>query len=141
MLFNQIKADRDAARKEGDTFVVTALGTLLGEIQLQWSKLKVDQRGEVPDDALVGKIVLNFVGNLEELKKSKHTVAMDKELELYSKYQPKLLNATELEALVLEHLESYSESKGNKVKYVMEYLKTEYPNRYDSKQAISFIPR
>ena len=90
-LYQQITEDRKAARKAADPFKVTTLGTLLGEIQGQWSSLKVDERGEEPSDLLVGKIVINFVNNLKEFLKVKDTVEGQTELSILQTYLPQPL--------------------------------------------------
>lgn len=89
-LYQQITEDRKAARKAADPFKVTTLGTLLGEIQSQWSSLKVDERGEEPSDLLVGKIVINFVNNLKEFFESKRHCGRSNRI----KYPPNLFTPT-----------------------------------------------
>ena len=117
----------------------TLLGTLLGEIQGQWSSLKVDERGEEPSDLLVGKIVINFVNNLKEFLKVKDTVEGQTELSILQTYLPQPLTEGQLKIIVENHLQEYSEEKGNKIKFVMDFLKEKYPNLYDGKTVRQFI--
>lgn len=138
-LYQQITEDRKAARKAADSFKVTTLGTLLGEIQGQWSSLKVDERGEEPSDLLVGKIVINFVNNLKEFLKVKDTVEGQTELSILQTYLPQPLTEGQLKIIVENHLQEYSEDKGNKIKFVMDFLKEKYPNLYDGKTVRQFI--
>lgn len=138
-LYQQITDDRKAARKSADSFKVTTLGTLLGEIQGQWSSLKVDERGEEPSDLLVGKIVINFVNNLKEFLKVKDTVEGQTELSILQTYLPQPLTEEQLKIIVENHLQEYSEDKGNKIKFVMDFLKEKYPNLYDGKTVRQFI--
>ena len=138
-LYQQITEDRKAARKAADSFKVTTLGTLLGEIQGQWSSLKVDERGEEPSDLLVGKIVINFVNNLKEFLKVKDTVEGQTELSILQTYLPQPLTESQLKIIVENHLQEYSEDKGNKIKFVMDFLKEKYPNLYDGKTVRQFI--
>ena len=138
-LYQQITDDRKAARKSADSFKVTTLGTLLGEIQGQWSSLKVDERGEEPSDLLVGKIVINFVNNLKEFLKVKDTAEGQTELSILQTYLPQPLTEEQLKIIVENHLQEYSEDKGNKIKFVMDFLKEKYPNLYDGKTVRQFI--
>ena len=138
-LYQQITDDRKAARKSADSFKVTTLGTLLGEIQGQWSSLKVDERGEEPSDLLVGKIVINFVNNLKEFLKVKDTVEGQTELSILQTYLPQPLTEDQLKTIVENRLQEYSEDKGNKIKFVMDFLKEKYPNLYDGKAVRQFI--
>ena len=138
-LYQQITDDRKAARKSADSFKVTTLGTLLGEIQGQWSSLKVDERGEEPSDLLVGKIVINFVNNLKEFLKVKDTTEGQTELSILQTYLPQPLTEDQLKIIVENHLQEYSEDKGNKIKFVMDFLKEKYPNLYDGKTVRQFI--
>ena len=138
-LYQQITDDRKAARKSADSFKVTTLGTLLGEIQGQWSSLKVDERGEEPSDLLVGKIVINFVNNLKEFLKVKDTTEGQTELSILQTYLPQPLTEDQLKTIVENHLQEYSEDKGNKIKFVMDFLKEKYPNLYDGKTVRQFI--
>ena len=138
-LYQQITDDRKAARKSADSFKVTTLGTLLGEIQGQWSSLKVDERGEEPSDLLVGKIVINFVNNLKEFLKVKDTAEGQTELSILQTYLPQPLTEDQLKIIVENHLQEYSEDKGNKIKFVMDFLKEKYPNLYDGKTVRQFI--
>lgn len=138
-LYQQITDDRKAARKSADSFKVTTLGTLLGEIQGQWSSLKVDERGEEPSDLLVGKIVINFVNNLKEFLKVKDTTEGQTELSILQTYLPQPLTEGQLKIIVENHLQEYSEDKGNKIKFVMDFLKEKYPNLYDGKAVRQFI--
>ena len=138
-LYQQITDDRKAARKSADSFKVTTLGTLLGEIQGQWSSLKVDERGEEPSDLLVGKIVINFVNNLKEFLKVKDTAEGQTELSILQTYLPQPLTEDQLKTIVENRLQEYSEDKGNKIKFVMDFLKEKYPNLYDGKTVRQFI--
>ena len=138
-LYQQITDDRKAARKSADSFKVTTLGTLLGEIQGQWSSLKVDERGEEPSDLLVGKIVINFVNNLKEFLKVKDTTEGQTELSILQTYLPQPLTEDQLKTIVENRLQEYSEDKGNKIKFVMDFLKEKYPNLYDGKSVRQFI--
>lgn len=138
-LYKQILADRHSARKAADTFAVTVLGTLLGEIQCQWSTQKVVVRGNEPSDSLVGKIVINFVSNLKELLKVKDTPEGNTELSILQTYLPQLLTEAQLKQIVEERLLEYSEGNGNKIKFVMDFLKEKYPNLYDGKAVRQFI--
>lgn len=138
-LYTQITEDRKAARKAADSFKVTTLGTLLGEIQGQWSSLKVDSRGDAPSDALVGKIVINFVNNLKEFLKVKNTTEGQTELSILQTYLPQPLTEEQLKNIVTDRLKDYSEDQGNKIKFVMDFLKEKYPNLYDGKAVRQFI--
>lgn len=138
-LYKQITEDRKTARKAGNVFTVTVLGTLLGEIQGQWSSLKVEDRGEEPSDLIVGKIVINFVNNLKEFLKVKNTEEGQTELSILQTYLPQPLTELQLKQIVQDHLSGYSEDKGNKIKFVMDFLKEKYPNLYDGKAVRQFI--
>lgn len=138
-LYKQITEDRKTARKAGNVFAVTVLGTLLGEIQGQWSSLKVEDRGEEPSDLIVGKIVINFVNNLKEFLKVKNTEEGQTELSILQTYLPQPLTELQLKQIVQDHLSGYSEDKGNKIKFVMDFLKEKYPNLYDGKAVRQFI--
>lgn len=109
-LYQQITDDRKAARKSADSFKVTTLGTLLGEIQGQWSSLKV-----------------------------KDTTEGQTELSILQTYLPQPLTEDQLKTIVENRLQEYSEDKGNKIKFVMDFLKEKYPNLYDGKAVRQFI--
>lgn len=138
-LYKQINADRMAARKAADSFKVTVLGTLLGEIQGQWSSLKVEDRGEEPSDALVGKIVINFDNNLKELLKVKNSPEGLNELSILQTYLPQQLTEQQLKQIVETRLASYTEADGNKIKFVMDFLKEKHANLYDGKAVRQYI--
>ena len=138
-LYQQITEDRKTARKASDTFAVTVLGTLLGEVQGQWSNLKVDSRGDEPSDALVGKIVINFTNNLKELLKAKDSPEGHTELSILQTYLPKQLTDEELQQIVEKRLTTYSPEQGNKIKFVMDFLKEQYANLYDGASVRKYI--
>lgn len=138
-IFDNIVEHRSKARRVSDTNTVTILGTLQGEIQNQWSRLPADKRGESPDDTLTGKVVISFVNNLKESLKVKETPEGLFELDILQTYLPKTLTDLELETVIRERLSEYTEDKGNKIKFVMDFLKEKYPNLYDGKAVRQFI--
>lgn len=138
-IFDNIVEHRSKARRVSDTTTVTILGTLQGEIQNQWSRLPADKRGNSPDDTLTGKVVISFVNNLKESLKIKETDEGNTELSILQTYLPQLLTEAQLKQIVEERLLEYSEGNGNKIKFVMDFLKEKYPNLYDGKAVRQFI--
>lgn len=138
-VYQKIIEDRKSARKVSDTFKVTVLGTLLGEVQGRWSSLPVATRGEEPTDAITQKVVTEFVNALKDVLKIKNTEEGQAELSILQTYLPQLLTEDQLKNIVTERLKDYSEDKGNKIKFIMDFLKKEYPNLYDGKAVRQFI--
>lgn len=138
-VYQTILEDRKTARKVADSFKVTVLGTLLGEIQGRWSTLPVTTRGEEPSNAIAQKVVTEFVNALEAVLKIKNTEEGQAELSILKTYLPKPLTEEELKTIVETRLQEYSADKGHKIKFVMDYLKENYPNLYNGSAVTKLI--
>lgn len=143
--YETIIADRNAARRAGETSSVVLFNTLLGEIQnqsvptLAESKKAERVESETPTDVQVNKVVRQFVNNLENMIQNRDNEQDKIELEFYQTYMPKLLTEEQIADTVAKVLETYDPSQGPKIKVVMDYMKTNFEGLYDGGLVRKFI--
>lgn len=123
-----IKADIMLARKNNDTFTVTVLSTLLGEVD------------RASTDTDLSKIVLKFINDaqftIDNTNDNDTKIKLKKEIEILLKYAPVQMNDETLKQVILKFLETTPKAN---IGQVMKYLKENHNNQYNGKSAQTII--
>lgn len=123
-----IKTDIMLARKNNDTFTVTVLSTLLGEVD----------RASAETD--LSKIVLKFINDaqftIDNTNDNDTKIKLKKEIEILLKYAPVQMNDETLKQVILKFLETTPKAN---IGQVMKYLKENHNNQYNGKAAQTII--
>lgn len=88
-IFQQIKDDRDSARKARDQFTLTTLSTLIGEIE---TKHRSGEKQYSDVDVTTAKIIKKTIESCQELYSHKKDEKSLLEIEILEKYIPKQMS-------------------------------------------------
>jgi uncharacterized protein len=141
-ILQQIRADKLAARKSGDSLRSSLLITLDSEA----SKVGKDKENRESTDEEVVQVIRKFLKGLEEtseaLKKSgRPTEQQESEKAILSAYLPKQLSTDELTAVIAGFVAQLPEKKPDQLGKIMAALKAQYPGLYDGKSASELIKK
>ncbi len=141
-ILQQIRADKLAARKSGDSLRSSLLITLDSEA----SKVGKDKENRESTDEEVVQVIRKFLKGLEEtseaLKKSgRPTEQQESEKAILIGYLPKQLSTEELTAVIGEFVAQLPEKKPDQLGKIMASLKAQYPGLYDGKSASELIKK
>lgn len=137
-LFEQIKADQLAARKDRNATIANLLGTVIGVCETRVKNLK-------PPRALSDAEVLQVVQRLlKSLNENLHLIAVDEaraeqlaklatERDYLTKYLPQQLSDEEI-AEIASHKNAIMNPQ-----QIMQFLKTEHAGRFDPAHAMQII--
>lgn len=140
----QLKEERNLARKTRATVSTAVLTTMLGELETQSKKTG----GEITD-VDVERVAKKMTESIQE------TVSLSKgsncfqeierigsiELKTIAPFLPVLIGSQELTTIITEVVQTMPETVAEKARkgYVMKQLKSGYTGRYDSQAAIIII--
>lgn len=141
-ILQQIRADKLAARKSGDSLRSSLLTTLDAEA----SKVGKDKENRESTDEEVVQVIRKFLKGLEETsealrKAGRPTEQQDSEKTILTGYLPKQLSTEELSAVIDEFVAQLPEKKPDQLGKIMASLKAEYPGLYDGKLASELIKK
>jgi uncharacterized protein len=141
-ILQQIRADKLAARKSGDSLRSGLLITLDSEA----SKVGKDKENRESTDEEVVQVIRKFLKGLEEtseaLKKTgRSTEQQDSEKAILMGYLPKQLSTEELSAVIATLVAQLPEKKPDQLGKIMASLKAQYPGLYDGKSASELIKK
>ena len=137
MIVNDIKTELLNARKEKNSFKITILSTILGDI----IKIGKDKGNRETNDEESISIIKKYLTNIEECKKIVKNTSLDyifnlnEEKEILGKFLPKQLTNLELSDKISEITNSGERNFGK----IMGELKKKYPGLYDCKIASEII--
>jgi uncharacterized protein len=141
-ILQQIRADKLAARKSGDSLRSGLLITLDSEA----SKVGKDKENRESSDEEVVLVIRKFLKGLEEtseaLKKAgRPTEQQDSEKAILMSYLPKQLTTEELAAVIATLVGQLPEKKPDQLGKIMASLKAQYTGLYDGKSASELIKK
>lgn len=134
-LFEQIKQQRDIARKERNQVTLTLLSTLIGEIETKHRSNDKNYSDLIQASQKVIKQTIDSCKEMYELKKDDKFL---NEISVLEKLLPKSLEDDEIKVIINDIKEKILDIK-ILTKEVMSYLKTNYFGRYDSAKVLQFI--
>lgn len=134
-LFEQIKQQRDIARKERNQVTLTLLSTLIGEIETKHRSNDKNYSDLIQASQKVIKQTIDSCKEMYELKKDDKFL---NEISVLEKLLPKSLEDDEIKVIINDIKEKILDIK-MLTKEVMSYLKTNYFGRYDSTKVLQFI--
>ena len=134
-LFEQIKQQRDIARKERNQVTLTLLSTLIGEIETKHRSNDKNYSDLIQASQKVIKQTIDSCKEMYELKKDDKFL---NEISVLEKLLPKSLEDDEIKVIINDIKEKILDIK-ILTKEVMSYLKTNYFGRYDSTKVLQFI--
>lgn len=105
-MFDQIKKDRDDARKARDQFTLTTLSTLIGEVE---TKHRSGDKDFADINKAVQKVVKSSIEDCQEMYKVKQDEKSLKEIEILEQYIVKGMSNEAIEAILKEN--SFTELK------------------------------
>jgi uncharacterized protein len=139
-LIQQIKQDQLYARKAKDVLRANALTTLIGEAEM----VGKNANREVTDlevQATLKKFVDNIESTIKALNPGDHRIPdLLSELEIYEKYRPTQMDATELESaisLIKNEINAGPKDMGK----IMGALKAKFAGQYDGKLANELVKK
>jgi uncharacterized protein YqeY len=137
-IYDDIRADSTAARRNQDGTKLRALTTLIGEIQ---TKEKSFSPARSVTDSDVIAIVRRFSENASEMLRMLEASGRDgsaarDEIAIYAKYLPTLMSDGDIEEFARAQ-----KGQGSNMGQIMAALKAEFPGRYDGKKASDIIRR
>lgn len=112
-IFEQIKQDRDAARKARDQFTLTTLSTLIGEIE---TKHRSGDKDYADLNVAAQKIIKKTIESCNEMYKIKKNDNSLLEIEILEKYLPANLTPAEINGI-------FDNNDFKEVKDVMQFFK------------------
>lgn len=112
-MFEQIKKDRDDARKARDQFTLTTLSTLIGEVE---TKHRSGDKDFADINKAVQKVIKSTIVACQEMYKVKKDEKSLKEIEIFERYIEKGMSKDAIETILKEN--SFTELKD-----VMQYFK------------------
>ena len=134
-LFEQIKQQRDIARKERNQVTLTLLSTLIGEIETKHRSNEKNYSDLIQASQKVIKQTIDSCKEMYELKKDDKFL---NEISVLEKLLPKSLEDDEIKVIINDIKEKILDIK-ILTKEVMSYLKINYFGRYDSTKVLQFI--
>ena len=105
-MFEQIKKDRDSARKARDQFTLTTLSTLIGEVE---TKHRSGDKDFADINKAVQKVVKSSIEACQEMYKVKQDEKSLKEIEILEQYIVKGMSNAAIELILKEN--SFTELK------------------------------
>lgn len=105
-MFEQIKKDRDSARKARDQFTLTTLSTLIGEVE---TKHRSGDKDFADINKAVQKVVKSSIEACQEMYKVKQDEKSLKEIEILEQYIVKCMSNAAIELILKEN--SFTELK------------------------------
>ena len=105
-MFEQIKKDRDSARKARDQFTLTTLSTLIGEVE---TKHRSGDKDFADINKAVRKVVKSSIEACQEMYKVKQDEKSLKEIEILEQYIVKGMSNAAIELILKEN--SFTELK------------------------------
>lgn len=105
-MFEQIKKDRDDARKARDQFTLTTLSTLIGEVE---TKHRSGDKDFADINKAVQKVIKSTIVACQEMYKVKKDEKSLKEIEIFERYIEKGMSKDAIETILKEN--SFAELK------------------------------
>lgn len=112
-MFEQIKKDRDTARKARDQFTLTILSTVIGEVEL---KHRSGQKAFADVDQVVQKVIKSTIESCQEMSKLSGDQKSLDEIAVLEKYLEQTMSVEEIKSIL--ETEQFAELKN-----VMQHFK------------------
>lgn len=136
LIVERVKSDNLIARKNKDKFTSSILTTLTGELQMIGKNNGNRKTTNEESIKLITKFKKNVGETIDLLRRSatnsKELENFIKEISIYDKYLPKLLDENELTEIIKDIVSHDSDINMGKV---MKFLSNQYKGRYDGKIA------